>query len=225
MNLKFILFASFLLILSCNTNKKTNTEKQDTSKTEASEQTDAERKAYYGYDTLLIKEYVSDNGHHIRLEGSQSGDTYRIRVKSKQGNRRTFQIAEDWYLASHSSIAWDNDDYLMVAYGCGTACWGAKILSLNDNRAIDNYMAHAYADSTRNLIMYADSATENTYILKNFDTQKQIKTTYDLCNSLIPIELAFESVQVTGNNKLEVKYVAADCETRKTKHIELELLY
>ena len=182
---------------------------------------DSEREEYYGFDTLLIKEYRSESGHKIKLEGSKSKDIYRIRVESKKGKSNKFKIADNWYIASHSFIVWDNEDYILVRYGCGTGCWGGLILSLNDNRGITDYQGYIYNDSIRNLVVYPDSNNLHQIIIENFDNQKRISSKLDLCQmSAIPMEMV-DTVYVY-EKELVVRYKSTNCELKETMKINIE---
>ncbi len=182
---------------------------------------DIERDEFYGFDTLLIKKYKSESGHKIRLEGSKSKDIYRVYVESKQGITNNFKITDNWYIASHASIVWDNDDYIFVNYGCGTSCHGGLILSLNDNRGIIEYQGHIYEDSVRNLVVYPDSNNLQQIVIENFDKQIRISSHLNLCRkSAIPMEM-IDTIFIT-ENELFVIYNSESCQSKETRNINIE---
>lgn len=130
----------FCLLLSCQ-EKKSNIEKtvqKDKIQTTLTheQKTLIEKEKFYEYDTLLFKKYISDNRNEIKLRGSQSRFLYNILTKSNKGVEKEFDIAENSYIANHSSILWDNDDFVFVRFGCGSPCWGGKVLSLNQDEEI-----------------------------------------------------------------------------------------
>ncbi|MEO0685364.1 MAG: hypothetical protein AAFY76_10060 [Cyanobacteria bacterium J06649_11] len=178
---------------------------------------------FYGYDTLLIKKYLSESGHEINLRGSKSRDVYSINVTSKSGQSSTFKIADNWYIASHTYIVWDNDDYIFIRYGCGTNCWGGLVLSLNDNRGIMHYPAYVYSDSIRNLIVYPDSSNQRRIIIENLTNRKQISSELDLCKiAMMPIEM-IDSVYLDARD-LFVRYKTENCALEATKKINVAFI-
>ena len=212
-----------LIGLGCYGNKKVEVPNDKANKDSyVMTKEDLERKDYYGFDTLIIKEYKSENGHQIKLEGSKSEDIYRISVKSNKGILRKFQIAENHYIASHSQIVWDNDNYLFVRFGCGTSCWGGQILPLNKNTEAKIFMNHLYQNSIRNIIVYPDSSNYKRMILENFDNDKYISLNLDLCEkSSTPIDninCYFEEEE----NKIVFEYQKSDCEEITKKKIGIE---
>ena len=201
------LIISFLVIKNCH-----------------AQENDTNEKSIYDYDTLLIKEYTSENGHKIRLEGSRSKDLYRISVESKNGVKKTFNIAESWYIASHSSILWDNEDYIFVNSGCGTVCWIAQVLPLNNNRESLYYHEYIYEDSSKNLIVYPDTVNNEHLIIENFDTQQQIKAKLNICEQTILPILLVDTIYMKNENELLIKYYGDDCQQIQEKSILLESL-
>lgn len=168
---------------------------------------------YFGFDTLLIRQYISDNKNEIILEGSKSKDVYRIVVKNKNGIIKKFQIANNWYGASHSSILWDNDDFVFLRYGCGTSCWGAKVLSLNDSRGILNFPMYFYSDSVRNIVLFPDTIEPGIIRIGNLHSQRSIDLDLKLCDkSAIPI-LMIDSVYIDNLNNINILYQGPDCKS------------
>jgi len=95
-------------MLSCH-ERKSNTEKgivnNSLERVLSQKQKDSiEHAKYWEYDTLLINEYISDNGHKIQERGSRSRFLYRISTNSKKGIERDFDITDNSYVANHSSI-------------------------------------------------------------------------------------------------------------------------
>jgi len=168
---------------------------------------------YFGFDTLFIKQYITDNNNEIKLEGSKSKDIYRIVAKNKNGLIKKFQIANNWYSASHSSILWDNEDFIFIRYGCGTSCWGAKVLSLNDNRGILNFPMYFYSDSVRNIVIFPDTIEPEKILIENLNSQRSIDLELKLCDkSAIPI-LMIDSVYFDNLNNINILYQGSDCKS------------
>ena len=233
MKINLVIVILISIILGCKNNIKHNDHGDIEEILETSEDSiriknkikeDIEREDYYGFDTLLIKEYISNYGHRIRLEGSKSNDIYRIVVESKQGNKGKFQIAESWYGASHSSILWDNDNYIFVWSGCGTSCWVGQILSLNDHRGILKFPEFLYDDSTRNVIVYPDAVDLEKIIIENFDNQKEISINLNLCDeSAIPF-MMIDTIYIDKKEILRIRYKKADCLQLIEEAIDIEML-
>lgn len=204
--------------LQGNNRPTEKTTKKNTADKRINEET--KRDEFYGFDTLLIDEYRSESGHKIKSEGSQSKDIYRISVESKKGRTKKFQTANDWYRASHSTILWDNEDYVFVRYGCGTMCWGGLLLSLHDNREIADYPGYIYEDSIRNLIVYPNPADLNQIIIENFDKQKRIFSNLNLCKkSVVPMQM-IDTVYLVEEN-LTVRYRMTDCKSKEILTINI----
>lgn len=214
------------LILSCE-EKKSNIEKvvqKETVQIELTqEQKDSiEEEKYWGYDTLLLDEYVSDNGNEIKLRGSQSRFLYRISVKSNEGFEKDFDIAENSYIANHSSILWDNDDFIFVRYGCGSPCWGGKVLSLNRDEEIRDFVMYIYEDSINNLVVFTDTLDWDFLILEDLSTGEQKKEKFDFCEKASIPHWIIDTVTFVEPRTVEVKYKSKGCEEIKKKKIKIE---
>lgn len=218
-----------LIVFGCNGKKELNSNVENQPIEEISEENESyeltkeglEREEFYRFDTLLINEYQSGSGHKIKLEGSKSMDVYRISVESKKGKSNKFKIADNWYIASHSFIVWDNEDYIFVHYGCGTSCRGALILSLNDSRGIIDYQGYIYDDSIRNLVVYPDSTNLNQIIVENFDNQKRISSELNLCEKTT-IRMEMVDTVYVDDKELVMRYKSGDCESKETMKINIE---
>ena len=179
------------------------------------------RESYYEFDTLLIREFFTESGNHIQLRGSQSEALYRVDVRSKNGPKHKFIISQDWYIASHSKILWDNENYIFVRFGCGTQCWGGKLLSLIDGTSQD-YLYYLFADSTQDLVVYPDSQNYEKLIIENFYKQSRQEVQLDLCKkSAIRIDMIKE-VSIQSINEVIIEYMGESCEKVKKKKIRVK---
>ncbi len=179
------------------------------------------RDDFWGYDTLLLKEYKSDDENIIQIRGNESGFIYRISTKSKKGIKKDFDVNSNIYMASHTSILWDNNDYLFIRYGCGSPCWGGKLLSLNNEENIKDYQYYLYEDSLNNLILYPDESWESL-ILENFSTKEIRKEKFDFCGESPNPFYVIDTVMNKSSKSVEVKYRTKDCEIKKNKLIEIK---
>ncbi|MFK7770583.1 MAG: hypothetical protein AB8F94_00535 [Saprospiraceae bacterium] len=225
MKLSIQIILIILIGFGCNGNSKAKVENENKEKiqrdTYVMTKEDIATEEFYGLDTLMIKEYKSENGHQIKLEGSKSKNTYRISVKSNKGFSKKFQITENSYIAMHSSILWDNENYLFVKFGCGTSCWGGQILPLNKDKEAKIFMNHLYQDSIRNIIVYPDTSNYKTIILENFDNDKSISLTLDLCEeTATPID--YIDCYLEEEKYIVFKYKKADCEKVIKKKVSIE---
>lgn len=185
---------------------------------------DLEREAYFGFDTLLVQEYLSANGNKIRLEGSKSKDVYRISVTTKKGVKKKFKIADNWYSASHLTILWDTKDYIFVRYYCGSSCWGGQILSLNDERGILGYPLYLFADSTEKIIVYPDTNNYSELIVENFRTNRSIKESFKFCKKFTMPTDAIDSVYKVNHDMIAVRFKNITCKEVETREIEYKNL-
>ncbi len=220
---KITLFLTiFLLSISCGEKAKRveNTVEKDLLSQAEKDSIDEEK--YWGYDTLLISEYTSDNGNRIELRGSLSNFLYQVRVTTNKGATKVFDVAENSYIASHSEVLWDNNDFLFVRYGCGSPCWGGKLLSLNDERKILDYSTYVYEDSVKNIVVYPDSTNWNYIIVENFNSEKKKGEIVDFCEKALFPYQAIDTIICKNNNQVKITYRATDCETIKTKTITVE---
>ena len=167
-----------------------------------------DREKYYGFDTITIKKYISDNENVIKLTGSKSGAPYSVSVKAKNGNFRTYQFADTWYIASHTRIQWDNENFILLSYECGTACYNALAIPIKDNSSPLDYPNFIYSDSTSNTILHIK---KNEIIGTNLLTQKQKRIKIDWC---IDTPL-FESIKYvdldSSTGELVVIYYQSNC--------------
>jgi len=184
-------------------------------------QLDSIEAIYYEYDTLLLEEYISENGHTIKKRGSLSRFLYRISTKSKKGIKRDFDITDNSYVASHSTILWDNEDFIFVRYGCGSPCWGGLVLSLNNEDEIKDFEMYLYEDSLNNLVVYPDEDWENL-VLENFSTGQTQKEKFEFCEKLSLPLYAIEEVINKSPKSVEVIYTTSGCELTKKKIIEIK---
>ena len=82
----FKLLILTILLVSCYTKRNGNLNSAEfaVNKNLSQNEIDSiERESYYGYDSLDLGEYLSNFGHLIQLQGSKSGNFYRIKVKTK----------------------------------------------------------------------------------------------------------------------------------------------
>ena len=211
----FLFLLIFLLTIACNQISNENNEKKENI-IEQTEQFDE----YYGFDTLLLEEYVSESGNIIRLLGSKSNDLYQISVINTKGITKKFQIADNHYIASHSYIEWYNEHFIFVRFGCGTGCWAAKILSIDDNESKD-YYNFIYEDQINNLIIYPDTVNSEFVVIENFQTNKSMKIDLNLCKEYILPIMAIDTVQKINEDKLLFEFSNKSCQQIEKKVITI----
>ena len=204
-----VFFLLTIYIISC-TNKKSNKPEM------AIDNIRDNDSDYFNIDTLLLKKYITDSGNEIELRGNKSGYIYIIKL-----NNIIYYISENWYEAAHQQIIWDNKDFVFISYGCGTECWGGKLLSAKDRKAIYKYQFYIYTDSMKNHIVYPDSYKLNSLCFENLKTSKIKTYEFDFCekvtNSIHAIDTIFN---ITGNSIL-VRYKSKDCDKIKEKVVEI----
>ncbi len=185
---------------------------------------DEEAEAFFGYDTLLIREYTSAYGHHIRLEGSQSRDLYRITVTTKKGLKKKFQIAEkdDWYGAAHAYIRWDSEDYIFVFHGCGSPCWWGEVLPLKEEGSVKSYNFFVYENREDNVVIYPDTTFDSdSWIIENFDTGIKHNVQLDICpKTTVPV-MAIDTIYEKREDVYLVRYRNASCDQFSEKELKL----
>lgn len=198
---------SALLLIGCQEPQS----QSDTKNPSPASQEESENMDYFGFDTLLLKEYTSYNGHQIKLEGSKSKDLYRISVRTREGLSKQFQIAEDHYTASHSKIVWDNDDFLFVHFSCGTNCWGARVLPLDFKNEPKTFMQYLYQDSIHNIIVYPDISDPKRLCIETFEHKQRYSMVLDLCGDPINPMGAVRCYTKDEKNILIIEYPGPDC--------------
>ncbi len=229
--LSFFYLACLLLSISCTKKSKRqykNTSNENQKLTTKGEyiptKEDIEREAYFGYDTITIKSFFSKNNHKFTLKGSKSGDTYQIKSESNIGFIKETKLTDSWYIASHSQILWDNDDYLFIRFGCGTSCWGGQIISLNNDDPPREYMNYLYEDSVNNIIVYPDSNDYKIMIFENFDNEKlKLEKIYFCEESVTPIDY-ISCYSKENKHILIFDYEEPNCMTTVKKEIDIEQL-
>jgi len=185
---------------------------------------DSLREDYYGFDSLLINDYVTDNGNRILLKGSKSGDPYIIEITSSKGINRKYQMADNWYLASHSSVKWDNSDYVFINSGCGTSCWSGIAVSLTSDKVqyFDSYLS---VDSISNIIVYPDTSNFDNLIVEQMVSKKNKTIELKLCNET-PVRVnMFEYVNTDQNGEMIVIYKSEECKEVVKDFFDISEIY
>ena len=218
MNRNFYIFIFLVTITSCNKVKKdilTQPKKKAAAK-EIQTIENGNDENYFNYDTLLIKKYTSDSGNKIELKGSKSKDIYSIKI-----NGKLYKIAESWYQASHSYIVWVNKDFVFVRYGCGTECWGGKLLNINGKKEIQDFPFYLYTDSIKNYVVYPDTIEMKKIYFENLKTKQKKTVEFDLCEEAVMPILTIDTIFGVEEKKIMVRYTDKNCKQKKEKVIEL----
>ena len=181
----------------------------------------ANEKDYFNCDTLLIKKYVSDSGNRIELRGSQSKDLFSISINPKNGKKFNYKLTDNWYIAAHLYIVWDNQDYIFLRYGCGTECWGGRILDVKAKKSIQDYPFYLYTDSIKNFIVYPDTIDMKKIYFENIKTRKKKAVEFDLCEEAVMPILTIDTIFEVEEKKIMVRYTDKNCKLKKEKVIEL----
>lgn len=166
---------------NCVFEEKVKGDELNLSETDSTPSLDRTINDYYAIDTITIKQYVSDNNNSITLTGSKSGDPYSISIESNKGFKRIYQYTEHWYTASHSHILWDNDDFVLITFGCGTACYNAIAIPINSDKPPMELNSVIYTDSLENIVLFTN---HNSVTGKNLLTEKTKTIELDLCSEL-----------------------------------------
>lgn len=184
-----------------------------------------DKHSIYDYDTILIREYISDNKNIIRLEGSQIPSfIYRIKNTTLTGNSRSFQVAENSYMANHSSVKWDNDDFIFVHTGCGSPCWYAQVLPLKTNDKIKIYQFYIFQDSITNTIVYPKYDNFSAFIFENFKTGRYKEIHLNICMKCVrPID-AIIDVKSMEKGIIQIIYIGEDCEDEIRQVVDVRQL-
>lgn len=67
---------------------------------------------------------------------------------------------------------WDNHNFIVLRYGCGSPCWGILILPLDSEKPVRNIMFEMAFDSLNNLVGYLDCENYNSLIIENLKTNQ-----------------------------------------------------
>jgi len=211
-----------MIIVSSCTEKEKAKIPQSTKEVESKPTETVNSENYFKPDSLLIKRYESDSGNEIELRGSHSKDLCKIIVKTKLGKVYNYEIADNWYIASHSKIIWDNDKYIFVRSGCGTGCWYGRVLSISGKKIERNYLNFVYSDSIKNIVIYPDSLKVKNLIVENLETKKRNHFEFNLCKEINIPSLAFDSIIQVSEKKLKVYYSGKNCKETVEKIIEID---
>ena len=74
------------------------------------------------------------------------------------GNRNFKKIMNDTFPCTDPYVGiprlwWDNKDFICLRFGCGSPCWGAKILPLMEKDTVQTYMYQYGHDENRNVFI------------------------------------------------------------------------
>ena len=167
---------------------------------------------YYGKNNLLLDSFLTEEKHYVWIKGSVSGDMYQIDVLTNQNKFKSFDIAEHWYGASHSSISWINNNYILIRQGCGTMCWMNLVLPLNDERKEFQIMYPVYSDKIGEIIIAPDQHLEEL-LIHDLGTRDSSRVPLEICSQgvagIISSPIDFEKV---SNEKLIVKFKGHECQ-------------
>ncbi len=151
------------------------------------------------YDTLSI------NGNYVKynLQGNEAqleyGNKYFKRVLPEKYN---CQIAD----AGIPKFKWDNHDFIVLKYGCGSPCWGVLILPLNIKDSIKNIMYDLASDPTNNTIVYLGEPDYNDLVIENLKLKTKQMIKIAQCNSAF-LGYCIDSISI---NKKELYYRLAE---------------
>ena len=204
----FLISICLVLFLGCKAEKS----KEDTNVVHVNALNDNN---YFGPDSLLLKTYDSDNGYQVKLRGSASQDIYSISIKRDGQKEVLFSTAEHWYPASHTSIEWDNEDFIFIRQGCGTNCWIGKLLSIKDN-SITEFPQYVYTDSINNIAVVYDEK----FKIIDFKNNNETIIDIEICNKVMQAYYAIDSVYIESNH-ITIDYLTPDCETLDKRKIKM----
>ena len=218
--LSILTILSTLVCISCH---KRGIANDSTSSNQEVVKDSIPKEGYWSSDSMLLKEYVTDNGNTIQLRGyyPRLESTYKISTVSQKGFKKSFDITDNEYIANRTSVLWDNEDFVFVRYGCGVPCWGAKVLSLNDNTETEDYLTYLYDDSLNNLIVYPSEDWEYL-ILEDFSTKQKTSEKFDsLDYELYPYD-AIKNITFKSTKSVEVEYSSKSSAILKKKTIKIK---
>ena len=160
---------------------------------------------FEAYDTITA------NGNFIKYTINNK----KAKLEYGNNNFRKFypkefdcDIADAWV----PSLKYDDKNFMLLHYGCGSPCWGLILLPLNSNDKIRDIMYDlAYDPETTNLV-YTDN--ENL-LIENLSTKKIKTIKLPQCGSAI-ITYCLDSVFIS---KSELKYQFYSPNKIDDKHI------
>lgn len=123
---------------------------------------------FSSYDTITL------NGNYLK---------YHMQGKVAQmeyGNNHFQRYLPEEYSCDLSDaripkFKWDNNDFICLKYGCGSPCWGVKILPLNINDSIRNIMYDLAWDPGNNILVYLGEPDYNSFIIENLKSKTRQK--------------------------------------------------
>jgi hypothetical protein len=123
---------------------------------------------YSFYDTITV------DGNYIKYH---AGNDFVILEYGNSSFHRSLlnqfpcQTADAWI----PSLEWDNHDFLVLRYGCGSPCSGVWVLPLDSANQARNIMFEIAYDKKNNLIVYLDNESYTSMIIENLKTYQREK--------------------------------------------------
>ncbi|MEM9887417.1 MAG: hypothetical protein AAF849_16095 [Bacteroidota bacterium] len=118
------------------------------------------------------------------------------------GNKDFKKIMEDTFPCTDPYTAiprlwWDNNDFICLRFGCGSPCWGTKILSLNKEDTVQTYMYQYGYDDKRNVIIYLEYEVETDkqlLVARNLKSKEIKEIEFEACDNVAFIGYCIDSV-------------------------------
>ena len=92
---------------------------------------------------------------------------------------------------------WDNKDFICLRFGCGSPCWGAKILPLTEKDTVQTYMYQYGHDENRNVIIYLEYEAENDksfLVARNLKSKETEEIEFESCDNVGFIGYCIDSI-------------------------------
>ncbi len=147
---------------------------------------------YGAYDTItkdgnFIKYHVSD----LQVKLEYGNNNYRAYYP----DQFDCDVADSWV----PKLKYDNRDFMLLHYGCGSSCWGLILLPLNPKEQIKVFMNDLAYDPESTNLVYTDN--ENL-LIENLSTHNIKTVKLPKCEAASMI-YCLDSVSI---NKSELKY-------------------
>jgi hypothetical protein len=121
------------------------------------------------------------------------------------GNKNLTRVLLDTFYCespptSRPTFENENEKYIVLRFGCGSPCWGAIFLPLNENQEPETILYQYDIDLERDLVVYLDSNEDDpTIAIYNLLTKKKVKHKVDFgCESAIPT-YCLDSISINGD--------------------------
>ena len=99
---------------------------------------------------------------------------------------------------------WSTSEFIVVGYGCGSPCWGMKVLPLSPEKSIQDYMYQVAFEKAKGIIVYIAYQNDGLTAVNLFTGKKENIKLGEICGQTFP-GYCIDSVSI-NNSELFVRW-------------------